>query len=303
MKGRVFTSVVYVVVWLGLCALKWLVPDGWGALGFDLAFCAISIIGGYEFLRAMGVTSHIQRSFTISFCALVVPLFVAIQLVTGQGYLAVLCTFVIYVIFLACTSVFDHAKSTVHGLIICIFCMLYCGVLSTVLSAVNHLSRNSMAAILTLFLTTVFTDTGAYLIGSSLKRFLPLKLAPQLSPNKTVVGAVGGVVGGIIGAILGFILIYYFGGVNGQIVFTGINDVYLTFTSEAIHPLLSFMLVGLVTSVTAQIGDLFESAIKRECGLKDMGKCLPGHGGILDRFDSLLFCGVVVLLSFGVIII
>ena len=52
----------------------------------------------------------------------------------------------------------------------------------------------------------------------------------------------------------------------------------------------------------AQIGDLFESAIKRECGVKDMGKCLPGHGGILDRFDSMLYCSVVVLISFGTII-
>ena len=52
----------------------------------------------------------------------------------------------------------------------------------------------------------------------------------------------------------------------------------------------------------AQIGDLFESAIKRACGVKDMGKCLPGHGGILDRFDSMLYCSVVVLISFGTII-
>lgn len=303
MKGRIITSVVYVIVWLALLALKWLVPDGWGALGFDVLFCAIAIIGSTEFLRAMGGTSHPQRSFTIAFCALTVPLYVVVQLITAQGFLAVMCAFCVYVVFLACASVFDHANSSVHGLITCIFCMLYCGVLATVLSAINHLTRNSVAAILVLFLSTVFTDTGAFCIGSSLKRFFPAKLAPQLSPNKTIVGAVGGLIGGVVGAILAYLLIYYFGGLNGEIVFVGINGVDLTFTSEAIHPIVSLILVGFVTSVMAQIGDLFESAIKRECGIKDMGKCLPGHGGVLDRFDSMLYCGVVVLLSFGVIII
>lgn len=302
MKGRVITSVVYVVVWLALCAMKWLIPDGWGALGFDVLFLLISIIGSNEFLRAMGGISHVQRAFTISFCALVVPLFVALQLVTGQGFLAVLCAFCIYSVFLACASVFDHAESSVHNLMTCMFCMLYCGVLATVLSAINHLDNNSMVAVLTLFLVTVFTDTGAFVVGSTLKRVVPLKLAPQLSPNKTVIGAIGGLIGGVLGALVAFIVIYYFGGVNGEIIFAGVNGVDLTFSSDAIHPLVSFAIIGFVASFTAQIGDLFESAIKRECKIKDMGKCLPGHGGVLDRFDSLLFSGVVVLLSFGVII-
>lgn len=302
MKDRVITSVVYVVVWLALCALKWLAPSNWGALGFDALFCAIAVIGSIEFLHAMGGVSYTQKAFTIAFCALAVPLYVLIQLVTGQGYLAVMCAFCVYVVFLACTSVFDFSNSPVHGLIICIFCMLYCGALPVVLSAINHLERNSMVAILMLFLCTVLTDTGAFCVGSALKKVFPAKLAPKLSPNKTIVGAVGGVIGGVIGALLAYTFIYYFGGINGEIVFVGIKGVYLTFSSGAIHPIVSLVLVGIVTSVMAQIGDLFESAIKRECGIKDMGKCLPGHGGVLDRFDSMLYCGLVILLSFGVII-
>ncbi len=65
---------------------------------------------------------------------------------------------------------------------------------------------------------------------------------------------------------------------------------------------MTFVLVGLGTSILAMIGDLFESAIKRECGIKDMGNLLPGHGGVLDRFDSMLYCGVLVLFAFGSII-
>lgn len=179
--------------------------------------------------------------------------------------------------------------------------MLYCGVLSTMMAAINHLTRNSMVAILVLFMATVFTDAGAFLAGSTLKKWLPAKLAPQLSPNKTIVGAVGGLVGGIAGSLLALGVMYLFGGVNEPIIL-GFNNVFLQFTSNFPY-VVSFMLVGLFTSVLAQVGDLLESAIKRECGLKDMGNLLPGHGGILDRFDSMLYCSVIVLFSFGTIII
>lgn len=294
LKSRLITATVYVVVWAALCALKWVVPGGYGAFGFDLLFCAISVIGSIEFMRAIGGISFPQRAFTIAFAAIIVPLHVVIEMTMHAGLLAVVCAFVVYIMFLMATSVFDPIRSTVKGTISCVFCMLYCGILSALLSSINHLGQNSMAAILMLFMATVLCDTCAFLFGSLLKRWLPWKLSPKLSPNKTVVGAIGGLIGGIAGGALAFVLIYYLGGYNG---------VVLTFTSDRIAPIVTFILVGLATAVMAQIGDLFESAIKREVGIKDMGKLLPGHGGVLDRFDSMLYCSVVVLLAFGTIII
>lgn len=308
---------MYVAVWALMCALKWCVPaggvaGGWGSLGFDAVFCAISVIGALEFLRAIdrsesGANCKIsfpQRAFTIAFCAVSIPLYVLMEMIpetNGSGFLAVACAFMVYLMFLAATSVFDHDRSSVKGTIYCVFCMLYCGVLSTMLAAVNHLNENSMAAILLLFACAVLTDTGAYAIGSLLKRFVPLKLAPQLSPNKTVIGAVGGILGGIIGAIIAYYLMYLCGGINGQVFVAHYNGVGLVFSNPDFG-LFAFVMVGLFTSVMCQIGDLFESAIKRECGVKDMGNLLPGHGGVLDRFDSMLFCSVVVLFSFATII-
>lgn len=312
MQKRCITAAVYLVVWVGLCALKWTVPDNWGALGFDAAFTAVSVIGCYEFLRAVNrpesgqcTISSPQHTFTMAFCALVVPLHTLVQLTMGAGLLAVACAFTIYVMFLAAASVFDHRKSTVKGTIYCIFCMLYCGVLSAVLSSINHIDDNSMAAILLLFMSTALSDTGAFAIGTALKKVLPLKLAPQLSPNKTVIGAIGGLLGGIVGGVLAYYTIYIFGGINGQSIILGSNfSVYLTVSEYAkLPPIVFFILVGLATSVMAQIGDLFESAIKRECNVKDMGNCLPGHGGVLDRFDSMLYCGVVVLFCFGTLLL
>jgi phosphatidate cytidylyltransferase len=315
LQKRIITSVCYIVVWVAMCALKWCVPagnvaGGWGSIGFDVCFTAVSVLGAYEFMRAIsrsesGVNckiSYPQHAITMAFCAMAVPLYALVEMAMEGGLLAISCAFTAYVMFLAATSVFDHKKSSVKGTIYCVFCMLYCGVLSALLSAINHLGENSMAAILLVFMVPVLTDSGAYIIGSSLKKVAPLKLAPQLSPNKTVIGAVGGLIGGVLAAIVVYYLMYFLGGINGDVFYTRFNDIFLTVRSETFPPLVSFVLVGLVTSLMAQVGDLFESAIKRECGVKDMGKILPGHGGVLDRFDSMLYCSVVILISFGTII-
>lgn len=295
MKQRITTGVVYVIVLLGLIALKWLVPGGWGSFGFDALFCAISIIGSIELLNALQGVSYPQRVVTIAFCAMAVPLYVAVQMTMGSGFLAVGCCGLLYATVLAALNVFHHGVSTVHGTMTCFMTMLYCGILSVMLSAVNHLAENSTAAILVLFFTAMATDTFAYAIGTVFKRWIPYKLAPKLSPNKTIIGAVGGIIGGMVGAIIAY-YVYY------GLSFVPDFGTPLVYTSS-IPAVVTFMLIGLVASIFAQAGDLFESAIKRECNIKDMGKLLPGHGGVLDRFDSMLFSGVIVLFSFGILIL
>jgi phosphatidate cytidylyltransferase len=106
------------------------------------------------------------------------------------------------------------------------------------------------------------TDSGAYFIGKAIGK---RKLWPEISPNKTVEGSIGGVVCALVVAIL-FVL---FSNIHATIV--------------------SLMAITVVLSVFGQIGDLVESALKRHFNVKDSGTILPGHGGILDRFDSLLF--------------
>ena len=115
------------------------------------------------------------------------------------------------------------------------------------------------------FLAPFATDTFAYYGG---KRFGKRKLTP-ISPNKTIAGSVCGLIAcAIVIFLYGLFLRYYF-----QI---------------EIHPTF-FSLIGLITSASSQIGDLRASLIKRTYDIKDFGKILPGHGGILDRFDSILF--------------
>lgn len=116
------------------------------------------------------------------------------------------------------------------------------------------------------FLAAFGTDIMAYFTGMALGRH---KLCPDLSPKKSIEGAVGGVLGSIV-----------FCGIFGWFVMP-----------EALTECLA---IGLVGSVFAQLGDLSASAFKRRMGIKDYGNLIPGHGGILDRFDSVLFTAPLV---------
>lgn len=288
MKKRLLTSVIYVLVLIALIALKWLVPAGWGSLGFDALFCAISVIGSIELLRAIKTVPLAQRALTIAYCSAIVPIYVLMEITMGMGWISALALTVLYVIaqlifmftrFNGCTG-----KSTVASL----FTMAYCGVLCCILAVLNHLAH-SLEAVILLFLVVMLTDGAAFVFGILFKRWLPQKLAPEISPNKTVVGGAGGILGGIAGAILAYFIYFGFNNIGAFAV--------------DLKMLGAFALIGFITSVAAQGGDLFESAIKRKCNIKDMGKLLPGHGGVLDRFDSMLFSGLVVMLGFIIIYI
>ena len=155
---------------------------------------------------------------------------------------------------------------------ITMFGALYAAGLLTFLIAIRHGSeaavRPSAYVLLTLFplVITWICDTAAMAVGSGVGG---PKLAPVLSPKKTHAGAVGGTLGGIIAALaLGkFVLNRY-----GWNFSTG-----------------QLFLFGLVIAVVGQIGDVAESLFKREAGLKDSSTLIPGHGGVLDRLDSLYF--------------
>ncbi|MFT5218190.1 MAG: phosphatidate cytidylyltransferase [Planctomycetota bacterium] len=125
-------------------------------------------------------------------------------------------------------------------------------------------TRYSEGSWMLLYLCTLvwIADIGAYFSG---KRFGKHKLAPAISPGKTWEGVVGGIAANTVWILLVYQLSDGFG-----------------------LPLIPFLIIGLVTSVLSVVGDLFESILKREAGVKDSGKLLPGHGGILDRVDSII---------------
>ncbi len=284
---RYITSVVYVVVLLLLLTFKWLVAD-WGAIGFDALFCAISVIGCLEFFRAVKIVPLAQRGVSIAFCATIVPMFALCEMLGADGYLPSFLVLIVYAIVVVVFALVSFDGSNWNTTLLSLGAMGYCGVLSLTCSAVNHLHENSTAAVLLMFLIVMRTDSFAYVTGKTLKRWLPYKLAPKISPNKTVVGGVGGLIGGMAAGVAAYYLWY------GMSMVTGDPLSY----SSGLPAVVAFLLLGFVGAVVGQAGDLFESYIKRRCGIKDSGNILPGHGGVLDRFDSLFFVSVLVLVGF-----
>ena len=139
------------------------------------------------------------------------------------------------------------------------FAALYCGLSAFSLIGLRD-GGQGIAAILLLFAIVWGTDIGAYFVG---RKFGGPKLAPQISPGKTQSGAIGGLVTAIGCALIIAIL-------------TGVLNPFVA------------MLVAALVSIVAQIGDLFESYIKRRSGVKDSGFIIPGHGGMFDRVDGLM---------------
>ncbi len=116
-------------------------------------------------------------------------------------------------------------------------------------------------------------DSTAYFVGSFMGK---RKLCPNISPNKTVEGALGGIIGSVLGALLAGVVFQF-------IVYRNVEFNYL-----------ALLVIGVYCSVVSILGDLVFSVIKRDCGIKDYGSIMPGHGGLLDRFDSVIFCVPVV---------
>jgi len=146
--------------------------------------------------------------------------------------------------------------------------VLYVGWLLSYLVALRGLDGGRNWVFFALFATWA-SDTTAFFIG---RRFGRHKLAPNISPGKTWEGSVGGIVGAIIVSIL-------------------------FFTPTPFHlPLVYWqaIVLSILVSIFGQIGDLVESLLKRNMGVKDSGRLMPGHGGILDRLDSIIFAGIVV---------
>lgn len=132
----------------------------------------------------------------------------------------------------------------------------------------------------------VFSDTFAYLVGSTLGK---RKLCPSISPKKTVAGAVGGLLGSVLCAVTFFLLFDLY-----AVIPVG----YVSFSDSVAVRAVVFVVLGIVGGVLAEIGDLAASRIKRTMNIKDFGNIFPGHGGVLDRLDSIMFTLVMLFTAF-----
>ncbi len=135
------------------------------------------------------------------------------------------------------------------------------------------------------FLIPIFTDTFAYLMGGL---FGGKKLAPKISPNKTISGAIGGTVWCVLLTVAIFFILDSIPSISTILLDAGIS-------------VWKLVIISFIGSIISQLGDLFESYLKRSASVKDSGNLLPGHGGMLDRFDSYVFVAPFMFIAFSIL--
>ncbi len=155
----------------------------------------------------------------------------------------------------------------IETMAVTLFGLIYVAWLSNFITRINFAPQHGRYWVMYLIVVTKFTDIGAYLVGTTIGRH---KMIPRISPNKTWEGTIGGVLFAVGGSLMCFHFLNRELGADGLTMF---------------HTLV----LGVLLGAAAVVGDLAESMIKREAGVKDSSHWLPGHGGALDLIDSLLF--------------
>lgn len=253
MKKRIITAVVLVPL---LLAILLIAPKIMTAI---LVSC-MSALAVYELLFGTGLVRHWRLVVYSAVAAFLIPIlsyFDSGSMWIHAVLLAFFCT-------LFAEMMANHVKVRFEKICICLIAGLLIPYLFSSLVRIL-LSSNGRYLILIPFVIAFLSDTGAYFIGC---RFGKRKLAPVISPNKSVEGAVGGLAFAVVGMLL----------------YTFIMQI--AFKMEVNY--LFAVIYGVVGTMADAFGDLCFSVIKRQTGIKDYGNLIPGHGGVLDRFDSTL---------------
>ena len=175
-----------------------------------------------------------------------------------------------YLIVLMAVYVFTYPKYRSEHIMLAFFGLFYVAVMLSYVYQIRMLEQGAFLVWL-VFLCSWGCDTCAYCVGVTMGKH---KMAPVLSPKKSVEGGIGGVVGAALLGVLYAIAINHFANVGADV--------------------LTYALICGVGGMISQIGDLAASAIKRNHDIKDYGKLIPGHGGILDRFDSVIITAPII---------
>ena len=242
---------------------------------FDLFIMILAVIGTIETVNSVNKLSLAQKIIT---CILPLVVFEGLIFFSGKVVIGAIIGLILIDFALL---VADNKHCKLEGLCYSLLCAAYPTAFLLPVLFANSLTVNSTITLILIFLISPCADTMAYVVGMTFKG---KKLCPSISPKKTISGAIGGLLGGIIGSVILYFIVKD-------------NFVYgLSFPGW-----LLFALIGLVAALLTEFGDLVESVIKRQLGLKDMGKLLPGHGGIMDRIDGLMFAAPFIYLVFYLI--
>ena len=189
------------------------------------------------------------------------------------------------------TNIILKGKVAFDALVATVFPMLYPGLFFSLIITLQDLDTRlaaTLALVLAFFIASV-NDTFALFIGM---KFGKHRLSPEISPKKSWEGSIAGLVSSVVFAMLVPWVAFRLAG--------RFPSIAADLAASHYPPLWTFGVLGLIAGALSQIGDLVASLVKRHCGIKDFGTIFPGHGGMLDRMDGILFCGVACYVFFKI---
>ncbi len=262
LKPRLLTAVVGIAILLGVLFFA----EFWNPI-IGILFGAATVFMTGEYLNA----NKLLKNFAVSIPCLLFSFILPLVISTSYVYLLVFC-FMIIVFFL---MIANHSKIS--------YCELAYAVAGTLLislgmSAMPKICSDGVGVafyFVAVFALPWMADAGGFFIGAALGKH---KLCPNISPKKTVEGAIGGIAFCVLSAVIvGFLFRF-------------------CFMPEVKFNFIALVVLGIIDAPLSIVGDLSFSLIKRSCKIKDYGSIFPGHGGMLDRFDSIIFTAPAIVI-------
>lgn len=280
--GIVMAGMLFLVLWLsGL--------NGYTYFIFDALVLLFGAVATYEIFGAVKRSENVRpdggTGYKISAVSLVVMFCATYVLSYFFGYGGLLFAFVVSFVIAFIIFIFND-KRTFPDFAVNIFALVYPMAMLGLVFVIFH--SYGMIPVLLAMAIALISDAMAYWVGIL---FGKKKIFPKISPKKTYAGCIGGLFGGIVGGVIIY-LIFELAGFPTYIKFT--------FGQVSKYPYLWYMLIGFVLAFFSEIGDLAASRVKRAVGIKDYGKILGSHGGVLDRIDSILFTVTCMALIMGI---
>lgn len=278
MKTRILTAIVALAVFVGVL----LAPP----IVFTIALAAVTVIMLFECYKATNADAAMKVIGLVSAALVMAALYVITrryQFFLTSRYIERLSIIAVLIVLVyMALVVFKHGKRSYKDILSSGFLTFYIvGSMWCLQFVKMYIGINFM---LLIFISAWSCDTFAYFSGRFFGRH---KLIPHVSPNKTVEGAIGGVIGSMLCCTVYLIIaknLTYLSPVYGveEMNITSITAVGIS--------------LGMIGGVFSQLGDLVASSIKRDTGIKDFGWIFPGHGGFMDRFDSVMYIAPIVLI-------
>lgn len=261
MTKRIVTAVCALALFIPICIYSYTIV-------FPLAMAVLCVVATNEMLGCIGVKKNYiisSISYVIAAAMPLLPSFIDEHTMELEMALCVIYLIGVFTAVVLDKGTLDYTYAASVFMGVFYVCISF--------TSIVMLREESDFLYLTVFIGPWLSDTFAYFVG---RRFGKHKLIPTISPNKTVEGSIGGIVGGSLSITLFGVVVY-------NLIDKSLTPHYYALAVS-----------GIVISVISQIGDLAASAIKRRFGIKDFGFVFPGHGGVLDRFDSVLLTAPVV---------